>query len=124
MNFDNLFSQFFQDTFYTWNACLVTCILELIKGQLSNKSTEAVFHLNNKMNAPLNLNEILALLYTFSLEKTPFQLLKLVKREGCVFWDALLWLCFKLPICLFGHTRDTSIIKEKAKVIYFIYRQP
>ena len=59
---------------------MVTCILELIKGQLSNKSTEAVFHLNNKMNAPLNLNEILALLYTFSLEKNTVSALKISKK--------------------------------------------
>ena len=36
----------------------------------------------------------------------------------------MLWLCFKLPICLFGHTRGTSVIKEKAKAIHFMYMQP
>ena len=29
-----------------------------------------------------------------------------------------------MPICLFGNTRDTSVIYEKAKFIYFIYMQP
>ena len=41
-----------------------------------------------------------------------------------MFWGAVLCLCFKLPICLFGHSGDTSVIYEKAKVIYFIYMQP
>ena len=47
----------------------------------------------------------------------------------------LCWLCFflkfvfhnssrTLPICLFVHTRDTSVFEEKAKVIYSIYMQP
>ena len=36
----------------------------------------------------------------------------------------MLWLCFKLPICLFGHTRDTSVNLEKSKVIDFINMQP
>ena len=41
-----------------------------------------------------------------------------------MFWDAVLWLSFELLICLFGHTRDTSVISEKANVIYFINMQP
>ena len=36
----------------------------------------------------------------------------------------MLGLCVKLPICLFGHTMDTSIILKKAKVSYFIDIQP
>ena len=27
----------------------------------------------------------------------------------------MLWLCFKLPSCLLGNTRDTSVVHEKAK---------
>ena len=44
------------------------------KAQLSSKSrrTDAVFHLNNRPNAPLNLKEIKTLLYAFSLEIYPF----------------------------------------------------
>ena len=40
------------------------------KAQLSSKSrhTEAVFHLNIRLNAPLNLKEIRTLLFAFSLE--------------------------------------------------------
>ena len=36
----------------------------------------------------------------------------------------MLWLCFKLPYCLFGNTRDTSVMHEKAMFVYFIYMQP
>ena len=35
----------------------------------------------------------------------------------------MLWLCFKLPSCLFGNTRDTSVMHEKAKFVCFIYMQ-
>ena len=37
---------------------------------------------------------------------------------------AVLWLCFKLPSCLFGNTRDTSVMHEKAKFVCFINMQP
>ena len=37
-----------------------------------------------------------------------------------LFQAAVLWLCFKLPFYLFGHTRDTSDIHEKAKCVCFI----
>ena len=36
----------------------------------------------------------------------------------------MLWLCFKLPSYLFGNTRDTSVIHEKAKFVCFIYMKP
>ena len=36
----------------------------------------------------------------------------------------MLWLCFKLPSCLLGNTRDTSVMHEKAKFVYIIYMQP
>ena len=36
----------------------------------------------------------------------------------------MLWLCFKLPSCLFGNTRNTSVMHEKAKLVCFIYMQP
>ena len=29
--------------------------------------------------------------------------------------------CFKFSFCIFGHTRDMSIIYEKAKYVCFIY---
>ena len=35
----------------------------------------------------------------------------------------MLWLCFKLPSCLFGNTRDTSVMHEKVKCVCFIYMQ-
>ena len=35
----------------------------------------------------------------------------------------MLWLCFELPSCLFGNTRDTFIMHEKAKFVCFIYMQ-
>ena len=36
----------------------------------------------------------------------------------------MLWLGFKLPSCLFGNTRDTSVMHEKAKCVCFIKMQP
>ena len=36
----------------------------------------------------------------------------------------MLWLCFKLPSCLLGNTRDTSVMHEKLKFVGFIYMQP
>ena len=33
----------------------------------------------------------------------------------------MLWLCFELQFCLFGHTRDMSVIYEKAKFVSFIH---
>ena len=36
----------------------------------------------------------------------------------------MLWLCFKLPSCLIGNTRDTAVMPEKAKIASFIYMQP
>ena len=36
----------------------------------------------------------------------------------------MLWLCYKLPSGLFGHTRDTSVMLEKAKFVCFNYMQP
>ena len=84
----------------------------IYKAQLSSKSrrSEVTFNLNNRLNALLNLKEISTLLYAFSLEIHPFKLLKSVKGGGREFWDAVLWLCFKLPNCIFCHTRDTSVI--------------
>ena len=54
------FFNFFPDTFYTWNALFGHSNGRTYKAQLSSKSrrTEAVFHLNNRLNAPLNLKEI------------------------------------------------------------------
>ena len=37
---------------------------------------------------------------------------------------AALWLCFKLPSCLFGNSNDTSVMHDKAKFVCFIYMQP
>ena len=36
----------------------------------------------------------------------------------------MVWLCYKLPSGLFGNTRDTSVMHEKAKCFGFIYMQP
>ena len=36
----------------------------------------------------------------------------------------MLWLCLKLPSCLFGNTRDTSAMHGKAKCVCFNYMQP
>ena len=36
----------------------------------------------------------------------------------------MLCLCFNLPSCLFGFTRGTSVMYEKAKFVCFIYMQP
>ena len=43
--------------------------------------------------------------------------------DGRVFWDAMLWswLYFKLPVCLFRHTRHTSVIYEKAHAVPGIF---
>ena len=35
----------------------------------------------------------------------------------------MLWLCFKLLSCLFGNTRDTFAMHEKAKCVCFNYMQ-
>ena len=35
----------------------------------------------------------------------------------------MLWLRFKLPSCVFGNTRDTSVMYKKAKLVCFIYMQ-
>ena len=35
----------------------------------------------------------------------------------------MLWLGLKLPSCLFGDSRDTSVMHEKAKYVCFIYMQ-
>ena len=36
----------------------------------------------------------------------------------------MLWLCFKVSSCLFGNTRDMSVMHEKAKFVRFIYIKP
>ena len=36
----------------------------------------------------------------------------------------MLWLCYKLASGLFGNTRDTSVMHEKAKFVCFNYMQP
>ena len=36
----------------------------------------------------------------------------------------MLRLCYKLPSGLFGNTRDTSVMHEKAKIVCFNYMQP
>ena len=36
----------------------------------------------------------------------------------------MLWLCLKLLSCLFGNTRDTSVVHEKATCVCSIYMQP
>ena len=36
----------------------------------------------------------------------------------------MLWQCYKLPSDLFGNTRDTSVMHEKAKIVRFDYMQP
>ena len=33
----------------------------------------------------------------------------------------MLWLCFELPSCLFGNTRDTFVMHEKAKFVCLFY---
>ena len=50
------------------------------------------------------------------MNDTPVLALKSLKRGegGCVFLAAVLGVCFKLPLCLFAHTGDTSVIDDKA----------
>ena len=34
----------------------------------------------------------------------------------------MLWLSFKLPSCLFGNTRDTSVMHDKSKIcLFYLY---
>ena len=33
----------------------------------------------------------------------------------------MLWLCFQLPSCLLGNTRDMSVMYEKAKCVLYLY---
>ena len=35
----------------------------------------------------------------------------------------MLWLCYKLPFGLFGNTKDTSVMHEKAKFVCFNHMQ-
>ena len=35
----------------------------------------------------------------------------------------MLWLCLKLPSCLFGNTKDTFVMHEKAIFVCFTYMQ-
>ena len=35
----------------------------------------------------------------------------------------MLYLCFKLPSCLFGNTRDTSVMHDKVTFVCFDYMQ-
>ena len=61
------FSQFFQDTFYTWNTQLGTCMVELIKPSCqANTGAKKLFYLNNRMKVPLNLKDNLKLKYALS----------------------------------------------------------
>ena len=43
---------------------------------------------------------------------------------GDVFRAAVVWLCFKLPSCLFVNNRDTFDMHEKAIFVCFVYMQP
>ena len=36
----------------------------------------------------------------------------------------MLWQCYKLPSGLFGNTKDTSVMHEKAIFVCFNYMQP
>ena len=36
----------------------------------------------------------------------------------------MLWICYKLPSGLFGNTRNTSVMHEKANFVCFNYMQP
>ena len=47
----------------------------------------------------------------------PFKLLKSVKGGGVFYRAVVLWLCFKLPSCLFGNVRDKPVVHEKAKLL-------
>ena len=82
------------------------------KAQLSSKimRTEAGFHLNSSLNAPLNLKRHLNTFISFLTRNTPVLALKISKRGWACILGCRVWLCFKLPICLFGHTRDTSVV--------------
>ena len=34
----------------------------------------------------------------------------------------MVWLCFKLPPCLFGNTKHTSVLHEKSKMcLFYLY---
>ena len=33
----------------------------------------------------------------------------------------MLWLCFKLPSCLFGNTRDMSLCMKKQICLFYLY---
>ena len=55
---------------------------------------------------------------------TRFSSLNQLKGGGDVFRATVLLLCFKLPSCLFGNTRDTFVIHEKAIFVCFIYIKP
>ena len=64
------FSQFFQDTYYTKNTHLGTCLPELVVDtscQEKNRRKEAVcFYFDNRLNVTQNLNVKCTLKYIFS----------------------------------------------------------
>ena len=51
-------------------------------------------------------------------------LLKSFRVDRACILDAVLWLFFKLQVCLYVHTRYQSVIYEKAKCVCFIFMQP
>ena len=112
------FSQFFQDTLLYIECPFRHSYVITYKSQLSSKRrhTEAVLHLNNRLNAPLKFRNLNTFIRIF-IRNTPVLALKISKRGWArVFWATVLWLCFKFPVCLFCHTRDTSVFKWKQKL--------
>ena len=57
------------------------------------------------------------------LEDAPVLALKLVKRGWGCFRANVLWLCFKLPSCLFGITGTRPLCMKKQNLC-FNYMQP
>ena len=116
LSFENLFFTILPGHILYMEGAFWHSYCRTYKAQLSHKSmrTEAVFHLNSRLNAPLNIKRHLNTFILIYTRNTPVLALKISKwgggGGGRVFWDAVLRLCFKLPICLFGHTRDTSVV--------------
>ena len=86
-------------------------MVELIKTSCQAKAgaQKLFFHLNiTECSSKLktNWNTFIRIF----IRNTPILALKISKRGGRVLSDAVSCLWFELPICLFGHTRDTSII--------------
>ena len=116
--FENVFFKILLGHILYMDAYLGILMVELIKPNSQAKAgAQKRFYLNNRLNAPLNIKENWTIFYAFSLEIHPFWRLKSVKGGGRVVRDAVLWLCFKLPIWSYqGH-----YLRESKRYLFYLH---